>query len=76
MNPLASFLAAGPVVPQDLVDAYVGQNGMVEENGLKFSVKVLDVRRRYGHTDLLITPRDGTGTTWIDSERFIRSNIL
>lgn len=76
MNALTSFLAAGPHVPEDLKDAFIGSRGQVEENGLKFSVQVLDVRRRYGHTDLLITPLSGSGETWIDAERFIRRHIL
>ena len=37
-------------------------------SGLRIAVKVLDARTNYGKTHLLISPANGTGNEWIDSE--------
>jgi len=51
-------------------DLYVG--GLAE---LRFAVRVVDVRQRWGRTDVLVTPLAGDGLAWksLDSLTNLRS---
>lgn len=45
----------------------VGRVGMIAVNGLSFEVRVIGVRKRYGHTDYKIMPVRGGGNRWAES---------
>lgn len=44
--------------------------GLVSYDGLAFAVKVLDVKVTYGTPRYLVQPVNGTGTVWINADRF------
>ena len=52
--------------------AYVGRTGAVRHgtapNAAWFAVSVLDVRERWGETDVLVTPVTGHGSFWVRAE--------
>lgn len=48
-------------------DPMVGRVGMIAVNGLSFEVRVIGVRKRYGHTDYKIMPVRGGGNRWAES---------
>ena len=48
------------------LDAYVGLDATIESNGLCIDAKIVSARMRYGHLDLQVTPKAGTGTRWIE----------
>ena len=52
-------------------EAYKGLDGAIEENGLTIDVRVVDARRRYGHLDLLVVPKSGSGERWIERKNII-----
>lgn len=58
-----------PQVPEEIRKQYRGKFARVTLEGLEFGVKITDVRKRYGHVDLLVTPRSGEGERWIQSDR-------
>lgn len=44
----------------------VGQYGLyVSGDGLRFRVRVVDARVRFGEVDYLIVPTDGLGEKWV-----------
>lgn len=43
--------------------------GSIEVNGLRFNVKVIDVKNVYGCERYLIVPRNGTGESWVNADR-------
>lgn len=43
--------------------------GTIEVNGLTFDVIVVSRRKRYGHTDLLVTPVSGVGKRWMEKSK-------
>lgn len=47
-------------------DAYVGLDGEITENGLTVEVRVIGARSRYGHLDLNVTPKSGSGSRWVE----------
>jgi len=47
----------------------IGKTGMFHENGLKFRVKINDVRTSYGRIHYLISPVCGDGEKWVDFSR-------
>jgi hypothetical protein len=49
---------------QDLI----GRTGSFYVKGMGISVKVVDVRTRYGRVDYLVTPVAGTGETWMTED--------
>lgn len=51
-------------------NAYQDVEGFITHNDLEFPVVVTAARYRYGHLDLLVTPKGGTGTRWVQ-----RSNL-
>jgi hypothetical protein len=62
------------LIDEELIK-YRGTRGIITENGLQFLVDVMDVRRRYGHTDVLVRPVAGEGETWVDTERFLITSV-
>jgi hypothetical protein len=53
-------------------DLYVG--GLAE---LRFTVRVVDARQRFGRTDVLVTPLAGDGQAWksLDSVTNLRAEV-
>lgn len=58
-----------PRVSDEIVNQYHGQVASVDLNGLTVDVQVRDVRFRYGHIDVLVTPLSGSGDKWILADR-------
>jgi hypothetical protein len=46
---------------------HIGETGIYQVNGLAFSVRVIDVRSRWGIIDYLIVPESGKGSQWVVS---------
>jgi hypothetical protein len=42
-----------------------GRQGEIQFEALTIAVKILDIRRRFGHVDALVTPKAGHGEKWI-----------
>jgi hypothetical protein len=50
----------------------VGRTGMLDiEKGLQMEVRILGVKSRYGHTDMLVTPVAGNGEAWVEATRVV-----
>lgn len=47
----------------------IGKFGLLNVDGFGFSVEVLDVRERYGNTDVLVKPMCGDGQKWVQLNR-------
>jgi hypothetical protein len=47
-------------------EAYKRLNATYRTGDLDFEVKILDSRQRFGHLDLLITPKNGAGERWTE----------
>jgi hypothetical protein len=52
-------------------EAYKGLDGTIEENGLTIDVFVVNSRRRYGHLDLLVVPKSGSGERWTERKNIV-----
>lgn len=52
-------------------EAYKGLDGTIHENGLNIEVRVVDARRRYGHLDLLVVPKAGSGERWTERKNIV-----
>lgn len=48
------------------LESYVGLNGTITENGLTIEVAIVAARTRYGHLDLNVIPKAGTGNRWVE----------
>lgn len=59
----------GPTVDEAVRNAYVGQIGYVDLDGLEVNVEVLDVKSRYGHLDFKVTPLSGGRERWVQATR-------
>lgn len=55
--------------------AIKGSSAMYHHKGMQFPVTVLDARRAFGRTDVLIRPIGGDGEKWVNSE-FLTSVTL
>jgi len=55
-------------------EAYKGLSGAITENGLTVNVHIVDARRRYGHLDLLVVPKDGSGERWMERKNVALDN--
>jgi len=55
-------------------EAYKGLDGAIEENGLTVDVRIVDARRRYGHLDLLVVPKAGSGERWMERKNVALNN--
>lgn len=42
-----------------------GKKGEIEFETMSIAVKILEIRRRFGHVDALVTPESGKGEKWI-----------
>lgn len=42
-----------------------GKKGEIEFETMSIVVKILDIRRRFGHVDALVTPETGKGEKWM-----------
>ncbi|MFZ9715832.1 MAG: hypothetical protein ACO3CH_00045 [Ilumatobacteraceae bacterium] len=42
-----------------------GKMGQIEYETMQIAVKILEIRRRFGHVDALVTPDSGKGEKWI-----------
>jgi len=42
-----------------------GKKGEIEFETMCIAVKILDIRRRFGHVDALVTPETGKGEKWM-----------
>ncbi len=65
--------SAAPIYSKKEVETLAhlkGKKGILEmETLLHVTVKILDLRRRFGHVDVLVTPCDGKGQKWIALHR-------
>lgn len=50
-------------------DDKIGSVGVITTDGLEFEVRVIAVRRRYGHTDYKIVPIRGAGNRWAEQSK-------
>ena len=48
---------------------FEGKTGSIDFDGLVVEIRVSRARFRYGHIDLLVTPKAGTGERWIERNR-------
>ena len=55
-------------------DAYKGLYATYNTGELDFLVTILDSRQRFGHLDLLITPRHGAGERWTEFKNLVIHN--
>lgn len=62
------FITADIAKSLDL-DEYANRVGSIDLDGLTIGVVVKQARVRFGHLDLLVTPREGSGERWIESRR-------
>jgi hypothetical protein len=46
-----------------------GMMGSMSIESLNVSVQITDVRRRFGHIDVLVQPLNGTGEQWVEKHR-------
>jgi hypothetical protein len=50
--------------------ANIGKTGLLStEKTLQITVKISDVRQVFGRLDYLVSPANGTGSTWVESSR-------
>lgn len=48
----------------------IGQHGLYDSGvGLRFRVRVIDARVRFGEVDYLVVPADGIGQKWVASHK-------
>jgi hypothetical protein len=45
----------------------IGQTAKLRHGGLDFTVSIVDARNRFGSIDYLVTPANGSGSTWVSS---------
>ena len=55
-------------------EAYKGLNATYRTGELDFLVTILDSRQRFGHLDLLISPRHGAGERWTEFKNLVIHN--
>lgn len=60
-------------ITQMNLQSLIGTIGTLTVGQLDVNVKVVDVRVRFGHVDLLVEPTNGSGTEWVEKHR-ITSN--
>lgn len=48
---------------------YIGKQGLLITDKLKFGVFVQDAKLAYGNVRFQVTPVSGTGLVWVDSNR-------
>lgn len=48
---------------------YIGKQGLLLSDKLRFSVYVQDAKLAYGNVRFQVTPVSGTGIVWVDSNR-------
>lgn len=48
---------------------YIGKQGLLLSDKLKFGVFVQDAKHAYGNVRFQVTPVNGTGMVWVDSNR-------
>jgi hypothetical protein len=46
-----------------------GMMGKMSIESLDIGVQIKDVRRRFGHIDVLVEPLNGTGEQWVEKHR-------
>ena len=51
--------------------AYIGLHATYEINELNVEVEITDARTRFGHLDLLVQPRAGTGIRWVERKNLV-----
>lgn len=49
--------------------AYVGKSATLESEGVSIPVTIKDARESYGRIDVLVSPTQGEGETWVDVKR-------
>ncbi len=49
--------------------ANIGKQGLLSISGLQVLVNVTDARTVFGRTDFQVTPVNGVGSTWVESNR-------
>lgn len=65
-SPQATLVARTEDGKVDL-DAYIGLNAAYKAtDNLTVGVVIKDARTRFGHLDLLVSPRDGMGKQWVE----------
>jgi len=47
----------------------IGKTAFMTLDDLTVSVRINDVRVRFGHIDLLVEPVNGSGTKWVEQHR-------
>lgn len=63
-----------PQVAAEVRKQYRGRLAKVTLEGMEVGIKISEVRSRYGHVDLLVTPRQGSGERWIQADRVTLSS--
>lgn len=60
-----------PLTPStaEQLSEFIGKDGTIELGGLAVAVEIHDARHRFGHVDVKVTPKAGTGTAWVEHNR-------
>lgn len=51
---------------KEMMEKLLGLQGTINVDGLTINVTIKDSRIRFGHTDVLITPVNGSGEKWVE----------
>jgi hypothetical protein len=50
-------------------ESLIGTHGLMQCESLTVGVTIKDARVRFGHIDLLVEPKDGSGEQWVEKHR-------
>ena len=56
-------------IGDEQITALKGMMGKMSIESLDIGVQIKDVRRRFGHIDVLVEPLNGTGEQWVEKHR-------
>jgi hypothetical protein len=56
-------------IGDEQIAALKGMMGKMSIESLDIGVQIKDVRRRFGHIDVLVEPLNGTGEQWVEKHR-------
>jgi hypothetical protein len=56
-------------ISDQAIEALKGRTARMTIESLDVSVLITDVRRRFGHIDVLVKPTDGSGEQWVEKHR-------
>jgi hypothetical protein len=54
----------------------IGHVGLLELDGFKFPVKIMDVKQSYGSIRFLVSPVAGSGEKWVSADRVFMGGVV